>query len=158
MAKSAMANAYANNGDKKAKEKKICDADKQRKLLDESYRKKVAKKKERLMKMSDGFGSVKFDPKQWKPKGGKQIAVEHLSAIVGDRIPEFKRKMGEVNAIGRNAVREIKAQVDANTQLFQRAMAKVWAMARALNGHAESVHFILTFTNDCGSNFRLDYS
>lgn len=71
MAKSAMANAYASNS-KRAKEKKIFDADKQRKLLDENYRKKVAKKKERLIKMNEAFGGVKFNPMQhWKPKGGK---------------------------------------------------------------------------------------
>ena len=68
MAKSAMAYAYANNAGKKAKEKKIFDADKQRKLLDESYRKKVQKKKERLLKMSDAFKG--FTP-HFIPKGGK---------------------------------------------------------------------------------------
>ena len=62
------------------------------------------------------------------------MAVEHLTAIVGARISEFKRKMAEVNAIARNAAREIKAQVDANTQPFQRAMAKVWAMMSAVDG------------------------
>ena len=70
MAKSAMAYAYANNGGKKAKEKKIFDAEKQRKLLDESYRTKVQKKKERLLKMNEVFKG--FNPMQnFIPKGGK---------------------------------------------------------------------------------------
>lgn len=68
------------------------------------------------------------------------MAVEHLTAVVGARISEFKRKMAEVNAIARNAAREITAQVDANTKPFQRAIAKVWAMARALDGHTIRVN------------------
>ena len=62
------------------------------------------------------------------------MAVEHLTAIVGARISEFKRRMAEVNAIARNAAREIRVQVDANTQPFQRAMARVRAQIAMING------------------------
>ena len=62
------------------------------------------------------------------------MAVERLTAVVGARICEFKRKMAEVNAIARNAAREIRAQVDANTQPFQRAMARVRAQMAMING------------------------
>ena len=62
------------------------------------------------------------------------MAVERLTAVVGARISEFKRKMAEVNSIARNAAREIRAQVDANTQPFQRAMARVRAQMAMING------------------------
>ena len=62
------------------------------------------------------------------------MAVEHLTAVVGAKISEYKRKMAEVKAIAANAAREIKVQVDANTQPFQRAMAKVVTIMSAVNG------------------------
>jgi hypothetical protein len=58
------------------------------------------------------------------------MATERMTAIVGARISEFRRKMAEVNAIAKKVPRKIVTEVDVRVDKFQKKMDR---LAKTIN-------------------------